>query len=865
MSITMTNKNHSDRTPMTINKGVIGLIYFLTTIILSIDINARTTTYTGTVRDSISHEPVPFASVMLKNAGWGKLTDEKGRFKIAIDNSKNARDTLVVSVMGFTTKEFPAKPDKKNELFISPDGVQLNEVIVRPRKEKYSKRNNPAVDFVNKIRGSQELNDPKRNDYYSFDKYERITIALNNISPESDKNLILKKFGNLREHIDTSEVSGKPILNISTREKLSRIYYRNNPKSEKEHIDGVNQTGLDDFLDEANMRTLYEDFFSDIDLYQNDIYLLHNKFVSPLSKIGPDFYKYYLTDTVDIGGEKCIELSFVPHNSQSMGFAGKIYCPAGDTTMFIKKVVMSVPKEINLNFIERIYINQEFKRAPDGSRLLVRDDLTADVSIIPGTQGLYFRRNSAYDNFSFEPAKEWYVYEIPGKSVMTNGAKNRDNGYWDSRRLIAIRESERNVGKMAAEMRKIPLYYWGEKIIKIFATGYINTSKNSKFDIGPVNTFVSHNSVEGYRLRLGGMTTANLCDRFFIRGFGAYGFKDHKWKYEAEAEYSFSPKEYHPREFPIHAIRLSHRYDVDMLGQHYAFTNADNMFLSFKRRDDYQMTYLRKTRLEYILELRNGFSFTGAIRHHRQEASPYMKFITGDGREHSHFDESGFEVTFRFAPGERFYQTKTGRISISPELPVVTLSHLYCPRGFMGNLYEINRTEISFSKRFWFSAFGYLDTYIKGGHLWSRTSYPDLLIPNANLSYTIQPECFDLMNPMEFINDSYITWDMTYWANGTIFNYIPLLKKLKLREAFSFRGVWGHLSRKNNPEYNPSLFRFPKIAETWPMGKTPYMEAAVGIDNIFKILRVDYVWRLTYRDRPNIDKGGVRIQLHFTF
>lgn len=841
------------------------ILILLILVVSPICVLARNAVYSGVIRDSVTREPVPYASVMLKSVGWGKLTDEKGRFKILVNDQRTINDTIQISAIGYAAKAVPVNGEKKMDIYISPDGVKLNEVVVRPKKEKYSKKNNPAVDLVNNIRNSQDLNDPRRNDYYSFDKYERITIALNNISPDSGKNLILKKFGMLKEHIDTSEISGKPILNISTREKKSNIYFRKNPHAEKEHIGGISQSGLDDFLDESNMRTLYEDFFSDIDLYQNDIYLLHNKFVSPLSKIGPDFYKYYLTDTTYVGPDKCIELSFVPHNSQSMGFAGKIYCVLGDSTMFIRKIVMSVPKDINLNFIERIHINQEYQRAPDGSRLLVKDDLTAEVSIMPGTQGLYFRRNTAYGNHSFEPANDWYVYEIPGKTMLDSNAKNRDENYWMSNRLIDIRDGEKNVGKLAEDLRHDPFYYWAEKIVKIFATGYINTSKDSKFDIGPVNTTVSHNSVEGWRLRLGGMTTANLSKRMFLRGYGAYGLRDHKWKYEAQAEYSFVDKEYHSREFPIHALRLTHRYDVDMLGQHYAFTNADNMFLSFKRHDDYQMTYLRQTRLDYILELHNGFSINASLRHRRQEASPYMRFVTDYGRVYNHYNESGFEVTLRYAPGERFYQTKTSRISISPELPVVTFSHLYCPKGFFNNMFDVNRTELSFSQRFWFSAFGYLDTYIKAAHLWSVSPYPDLLIPNANLSYTIQPESFDLMNPMEFINDSYITWDMTYWANGTIFNYIPLLKKLKLREAFSFRGVWGHLSKRNNPENNRDLFRFPTISDVQPMGRMPYMEAAVGVDNIFKILRVDYVWRLTYRDRPGIDKGGVRIQLHFTF
>lgn len=817
----------------------------------------------GIVVDSLTQQPVPYASVMFKTAGWGKLTDNNGKFKF---NEAIIGDSIIVSAMGYRKTAFAYDGQtNKLRLEIPADGVRLSEVIVRPRKEKYSKKNNPAVDFVNKIRNSEELTDPRRNPYYNTDKYERITIALDNINPESDKNLILKKFDFLRDYIDTSEVSGRPILNISTREKKSKTYFRKDPKSEKEVIEAVSQNGLDDFLDEENMRVLYEDFFSDIDLYNNDIYLLHNKFVSPLSKIGPDFYKYYLTDTVSIDGERCIELSFVPHNSQSFGFTGRIYVPVADTTMFIRKVVMGVPKDINLNFINRIFINQEFKKAPDGSRLLTRDDLTAEISVMSGVQGLYFRRNTAYDNHSFTPATESYIYDIQGKSMTLGGALDRDSLYWVSNRLVPIRDSERMVGKIASTMRQVPLYYWGEKIVKIFATGYINTSHDSKFDIGPVNTMISHNSVEGFRLRAGGMTTANLSKRIFVRGYGAYGIKDHKWKYGGELEFSFRDKRYHPREFPIHALRLSHKYDVDMLGQHYAFTNADNMFLSFKRREDYQMTYLRTSKLEYILELENNFSLTAAVRSDRQESSPYMHFIDGYGKTFTHYNETGFSIELRYAPGEKFYQTKTERISITPQMPVIALSHLYCPKGFLGNMFEVNRTELSVSKRFWLSAFGYVDLLVKGGHLWSQSPYPNLILPNANLSYTIQPESFAMMNPMEFVTDSYAMWDFTYWANGAILNYIPLLKKLKLREVFSFRGMVGHLSHRNRPEFNPQLFRFPEIAHSEPIGRTPYMEVGVGLDNIFKILRVDYVWRLTYRNRPDIDKSGVRIALHFTF
>lgn len=117
---------------------------------------------------------------------------------------------------------------------------------------------------------------------------------------------------------------------------------------------------------------------------------------------------------------------------------------------------------------------------------------------------------------------------------------------------------------------------------------------------------------------------------------------------------------------------------------------------------------------------------------------------------------------------------------------------------------------------------------------------------------------------MEFMNDEYFSWDVTYFLNGWLFDRVSLLRKLKWREKVSCRGLYGHLSDKNNPAFSDDLFAFP-IADTRTMGKTPYVEAGVGIENIFKVLRLEYVWRLTYRDSPGIDKSGLRISLHMTF
>ncbi len=817
----------------------------------------------GIVIDSISQNGVPYATIFTPNSQHGIITDEDGVFHYQKPTNPIS---LNISSVGYKKKTVIITPNDSNIIInLIPDGIILQEVIVKKQREKYSKKNNPAVLFVNKIRSRQDLTDPHNNDYYNYDKYEKITLGLNDFTDQAQNSWMFEQFQFLSEYIDTSEISGKPILNVSVKEKASNVFYKKDGNNKKEFITGIKRNGIDEVTDQESLQTFLEDIFREIDLYQNDINILRNRFVSPLSKIAPDFYRFYLTDTVLINDERCIQLSFAPHNSQAFGFVGHIYVPENDSTMFIKKVSMRVSPSINLNFIEHLYINQEFERASNGCRLKTKDDMIIEISVMPNTQGLYVRKNTSYSKHNFDPIPNQDIFKDSRSTIIDDNAYIQDNTYWNQIRTVPITDNENRVGTMLTQLRRVPIYYWTEKAIRILVSGYIHTASKSKFDIGPVNTSISNNDIEGWRFRFGGITTANLNKHIFTGGFIAYGTKDKKLKYNGELEYSFNEKKYHSREFPIHSIKLTHTYDIDQLGQQYAFTNKDNFFLSFKRHEDNLITYHRLTNLEYHLELYNNFSIKATLSHSRQESTPFVTFIDGNGNNYSHYNQSYAQLKLRYAPGEKFYQSKSQRFPINLDAPIIELTQTYSPKGFMGNMFEINKTEISAQKRFWLSAFGYTDIIIKGGHVWSKSPYPNLLLPNANLSYTIQPESFALMNPLEFINDSYASWDLTYWANGLILNHIPLLKKLKLREAFSFRGIWGHLSNHNNPQFDGTLFQFPQFAQPQKMSSTPYMEAGVGLDNILKILRVDYVWRLSYKDSPNIDKHGIRIALHITF
>lgn len=836
------------------------LKWLLMLCVLTASLTAAGETVTGTVVDSLTSQPVPFAAVRLAGTERGTLADDNGRFRITTNSGYKG---VTASAIGYT----PATAVRKHAgspylIKLVPTGVQLSELTVKATKEKYSKKDNPALDLMRRIRQLRDDNDPRRNQHYNYDKYERITLAL---SDGASIEALAGKFPELQQHVDTSMFTGRPILNLALREKASHVASRKEPQSEKEIVSGLRSEGIDRMLDTQSTQTLYEDVLREIDIYSDNITVMQNRFVSPLSRLAPDFYKFYLNDTVTVGADTCIVLSFTPHNPRGFGFTGKLYVDKNDPSLLIRRVEMRVPAHINLNFIKNLIIVQEFDRAPDGSRLKKVDDMVVEAGALSDNPQLYARRVTSYTGHDFRPPADAGVFDRLASVITLPDADKRNERFWRSRRTVGISRSENSVGEMFAGMKRSPLFYWGEQVLRVIVTGYIRTGSNSRWDFGPVNTLISYNDLEGVRLRVGGMSTANLSRRLFTRDYVAYGCRDRKWKYMTEWEYSFHDKEYHSREFPVHSLRFTHLYDVDMLGQHYLFTNPDNVFLSLKRTSDRLITYHRLTKLEYNLELENNFSVMLKAEHDRQEPSPWVSFVNGAGQTFGHLTSSTLELRLRYAPGEKFYQTKSSRLPVNMDAPIFQITHRWGPKGFAGNRFAVSVTELSFQKRFWFSAFGYVDAIVRGGHVWTRSPFLNLFIPNANLSYTIQPESFALMQPMEFVNDSYASWDLTYWLNGAIFNYIPGLKLLKLREVVAFRGVWGHLSDKNRPDLNASLPMFPAESTVHLMRSMPYMEISAGIDNIFRILRLDYVWRLSYRGTPSAPDGGLRLALHFSF
>ena len=828
----------------------------------------------GIITDAATNEILPYVSVRIRNTTYGCSSDNNGNFSFMAPALK---DTLIISSLGYKETKIALTPGSKFPLKVklAADMYELKEITIKPKREKYKKKDNPAVILARKLIERRNDNSPKNKPFYSRERHEKLNVALNNFS-SSEESHFGKRFSFLDNYIDTSLVSGKPILHISARELLATDYYRKEPLSEKQHVKARQRSGIDDMISDESIEVVFEETFKDVDIFQDNITLFRNKFVSPLSTLGPTFYKYYIMDTIEIEGERCIDLAFTPHNPESMGFNGHVYVTP-DSSHFIKMVNMNVPKDINLNFVEYMNIKQDYSRQDDGTRILDNESLVTEFKIVNAVNGFYANRQVAYRNYSFdESAEAEAIHKEKSPVIEDKLATLRDSIFWAENRINEVTEKEQSVKAMMEQLRNNPVYYWLEKGVTFLFTGWVPLrEKNPPVFYGPVNTSISYNALEGTRLRTGAMTSAYLHPHLFGRFFVAYGLKDNKLKYMGEMEYSFNKKREHPNEFPIHSLRLNYENDIYQYGQNYMHTNKDNMFLTIKRKEDNKIGYVRKAEFTYTQEFHNHFSYALTLRNRIDISThliPFEQATTTDGITTNNFvnnlRQSEVELNLRYAPNEKFLQTKWNRHSVLPEHPVYTLSHKVGIKGVAGSELNYQHTELGFKKRFWFSAFGYTDCTLKAGKVWNKVPFPLLIIPNANLSYTIQKESYALMNAMEFFNDEYASWDLTYYMNGIIFNRLPLIRKFNWREVVGFKGMFGNLSDKNRPDNmnTGELFKFPYENENYHfLGKTPYMELSLGVENIFRVLRIDYVRRLTYRDYPGIDKEGVRIQLHVQF
>lgn len=848
--------------------------FVLLLLIFSLAIDAQT--IRGVVVDEETGDSIPHPGLQYKKGKVVVSGGSDGSFSIPRLND----EYLTVSAVGYKTLQILIGPNTpaRMRITLKPDTKRLKEVTVRGKKGKYSRKNNPAVELMKRVIAAKKRNDLENHDYYRYDKYQKLTLAVNDITPAEVEKEKGKNRQWLVNQIEFCPYNNKLILPLSVDETVTQHIYRKDPKKENTIVLGQRATGVNDLIQTGEMlNTVLKDVFTDVDLYDDQIRLLQYPFTSPIGKDAIAFYRFYIVDTVYVDRDECYHLEFTPNNQQDFGFRGELWVLT-DSTLHVKKCRLSLPRKSDVNFTDNLSVTQEFTKLPNGEWVLTTDDMYVEMSVVDFLTKAVVIRTTRMTDYAFDPIPD-KAFKGKAKVKYDPSSRMRGDDFWADNRTVELTGSERGMGTFIDNLTKTKGFKYLLFGMKVLIENYVETGGKthpSLVDIGPINTMVSTNFIDGMRTRLSAQTTANLNPHLFVSGYYARGWDSRKNYYKGQVTYSFNKKEYMPWEFPKRTLTFTSTYDVCSPSDKFMPTDKDNVFTSFKWTDVDKMMFYNRQELAFEYEQDWGFKTTVKLKTEENEACGKLYFTPlslydaeTPAIEHGKIRTTEASIELRYAPGETYVNTKQRRLKINYDPPVFTLSHTVGVKGVLGGDYNYNFTEASVYKRFWLNSWGKLDVTLKGGIQWNKVPFPLLIMPAANLSYIVEDETFNMINNMEFLNDRYASLDVSWDLNGKIFNRIPLIKKLKWREWLGVKVLWGTLTDKNNPTLaanagDPLLMQFPEGSYVMDPHR-PYIELIAGIHNIFKIFHVQFVHRLNYNGLPTAKKNGVRLMMRFTF
>jgi hypothetical protein len=495
-------------------------------------------------------DPIAFANVVFKNSKEGVITDDNGNFYF---ESKENYTTLLVSFVGYQTKEIKLKPGLNKDLKIELiSGTELKEVIVYTGKT--SKKNNPALDILRKIWERRRKNGLKMFKQYEYEKYEKVEFDLNTIDSAFMNSKVFKGMEFVFDQIDTSHISGKTFLPIFINETLSDVYGDNETKKTKEITKANKNSGLGSG---DGVNTFIKDLYAEFDIYDNYLKFFDKDFVSPLSRTGINVYNYVLNDSMYIDNKWCYNIVYYPRRKNELTFKGDFW--VNDTTFAIKKINLEASKSANINWVKEIYIEQEYEVLNDSVFLLKRDYMMSDFSFSKKeeSKGVYGKRTTLAKNHKFDVKKEdkFYKQEV---NFYNNEVFNRPDEYWEANRFEALNKNEAGIYKMLDTLKEVPRFKRIYNLASILGSGYIEIPK-WKMDLGPIFSTFGYNDVEGQRIRFGGRTYFGSNDTWRIQGYTAYGFNDNQFKYGISGRWMVNPNK-------RVILSIGNRRDVEQMG-----------------------------------------------------------------------------------------------------------------------------------------------------------------------------------------------------------------------------------------------------------------------------------------------------------
>jgi hypothetical protein len=786
----------------------------------------------GFVRDVHSGEGLPFASVAFPGFPIGTITGLDGSYTI---ETRMPVDSIQATSLGYIPQAYLLKPhsDQIINFLLKQEEYAIEEVVIRPGE-------NPAHRMLRNIVANRDRNNLSRLASYQYKGYNKIRIDMSNVDGVS-RMKIFRPFDFVFENIDTNATTGKTSLPLLMSETVSDFYYQSKPRKEKEFITASKISGTQNESISQFTAKLYEKY----SIYDNVITLFEIGWISPLSENGLHFYKYHLTDTAIFDNHLCYHILFEPLRKQERTFTGDFW--VADTSWAIRKITMRINPEANINFVHDLEIENEYAPIADTTWFPLIEKLFVDVNLTKKTFGFAGVKVSTFQDILLDNPVPRAILKEPNDLVVVPGAGKTPDSYWEEQRPIQLEDKEVGIYSMIDSIQQVPLYKTFQNGAAMLFTNYYIVGL---FEIGPYYRMYSYNPIEGNRFRFGGRTSNEFSTNLMLDGYLAYGTEDMRYKYGGGFIYLFNKN-------PRTAVGLSYANDMRQLGQSENGFNADNFLFSFLRRNpNYKITMVKEIKGYVEKEWFHGLTNMLTLRHFSIYPTSYVPFNLENGGQItalSSLTTAEISLNTRFAWQEKYYLGEFDKISLGTKWPVVNLNFTLGLKGIYKSQYSYQKLNLEITDDVELAPYGYTRYTFDGGAIFGVLPYPLLELHKGNETYQYDYMGFNMMNYYEFVSDKYVSIFAEHHFDGFFFNHVPLLRKLKLREVATGRALYGTL---NKDQYKMMQFS-PGLGDL----NKGYYELGAGIENIFRFIRVDAIWRLSYLDHKDIQPFGIRVSM----
>lgn len=797
-------------------------------------------------------EPVPFANVIFTNTRQGTTTNEQGIFELSSEKTQTAVD---FSFLGYKKQTIQlAEVDNLTNMKVrlEPASESLSEVKIY--KGKTSKKNNPAIDILRKIWANKRDNGVNKFKQYAYRKYEKLEFDLNKIDSALIESPIFNGMEFIFEDLDTNRVTGKTYLPIFLNESVTKVYGDNTSGDKLTELVGNKNSG---FSNNQILISTVRDVYDEIDIYDNYLKFFDKNFVSPLSKTGINVYNYVLADTAYRDDKYCYKIVYYPRRENELTFSGDFW--VNDTTWAVKSINLEMSEGANLNWVKGVYIEQDFEVLNDSVFLLKKDFFQADFSIREkeDARGVYGKKTVLYDQYEFNNKRPSSFYDRKVNRFREE-VYNRDSTFWEKNRLESLNKDEKGVYEMLDTLKTVKQFQRLYDVTTALATGYVDFEG---WDYGPVFSTFGFNDVEGVRIRGGGRTYFGQHDKWRIEGYGAYGFKDKKFKYGIQGKILLDPDN-------RLIISGGNRRDVEQLGINLTNTTdvlgrslASSALISTS--DNNSLSSINLSVLAVEIEPWENLTFrvSGSYREIEAASEGFKLDYYIDEEQTqtaSGVDQVEISNLLMYTPGRKTAGYGVEREVIDDDHPTLFLNYTLGVKNIFESDFDYKKLQFFYNQPLMVGGFGRANASIEAGKTFGEVPLALLSVVPGNQTYFQLYNTFTLLDYYEFVTDTYVAAHFEHNFNGRLFSRIPLLRDLNLREIVGIKGVWGEISEANKQlDASGILLRAPT--------DKPYWEYSVGVGNIFKILRVDAHFRGNYFENPDARSFGVTINFGFHF